>query len=297
VCNRPFLTKDALKKHMNRKIPCVIVNPTIINRFKCDSCNRTFTTNQNLKKHIAKTCPIIKNKKTEVQIMRDEIIELKTMVNELKKNTATIGNTTIDNTTIGNTAITGNTTNSHNTAINSNNTQNITINITPFNNSKLEEKCIINTFLDNSTAASEYNKLEYMEKVNLENLHVKNLIKTLFLESIENSFSDDISNVNVYLSETREDTTKVYQGDHKWLPKSTMSVLRKEFDIFIEKCKEISGKINYPEGTPIGYKNSINSSVSMLSLMGNNKIIKDAKPEFNIILEANRDRLKNENVI
>lgn len=289
VCNRPFLTKDALKKHMNRKIPCVIVNPIIINRFKCDSCNRTFTTNQNLKKHIVKTCPIIKNKKTEVQIMRDEIIELKTIVNELKKNT-TIGNTAINTT--------NNNTNSHNTtAINSNNTQNITINITPFNKSKLEEKCIIDTFLDNSTAASEYNKLEYMEKVNIENLHVKNLIKTLFLESIEHSFSDDINNVNVYLSETREDTAKVYQGDHKWLPKSTMSVLRKEFDIFIEKCKEISGKINYPEGTPIGYKNSINSSVSMLSLMGNNKIIKDAKPEFNIILEANRDRLKNESII
>ena len=161
VCNRPFLTKDALKKHMNRKIPCVIVNPIIINRFKCDSCNRTFTTNQNLKKHIVKTCPIIKNKKTEVQIMRDEIIELKTMVNELKKNTtiAPITGNTTNNTT---------NTNSHNTtAINSNNTQNITINITPFNKSKLEEKCIIDTFLDNSTAASEYNKLEYMEKVNL----------------------------------------------------------------------------------------------------------------------------------
>jgi len=286
ICNKTFTTNGGLKRHMAKKTPCVIINP-INTTFKCESCNHSFTTNHNLRRHIINICPIIKNKKTEVQIMQGEIIELKNIVNELKKNSVQIS--PINN----NVAINSNNTTNNTT----NNTQNITINITPFNNSKLEEKCIINTFLDNSTAASEYNKLEYMEKVNLENLHVKNLIKTLFLESIENSFSDDISNVNVYLSETREDTAKVYQGGHKWLPKSTMSVLRKEFDIFIEKCKEISGKINYPEGTPIGYKNSINSSVSMLSLMGNNKIIKDAKPEFNIILEANRDRLKNEHVI
>ena len=293
ICNKSFTTNGGLKRHNNKKVPCLVINQTTLSKFKCTACNRCFTSNQTLKNHVSNTLLIIKNKKKEeniIQTMQNEIIGLKNAMDELK-NTVTVGNTTIDNTA------NSNNTNSHNTAINSNNTQNITINITPFNNSKLEEKCIINTFLDNSTASSEYNKLEYMEKVNLENLHVKNLIKTLFLESIENLFSDDISNVNVYLSETREDTAKVYQGDHKWLPKSTMSVLRKEFDIFIEKCKEISGKINYPEGTPIGYKNSINSSVSMLSLMGNNKIIKDAKPEFNIILEANRDRLKNEHVI
>ena len=76
-----------------------------------------------------------------------------------------------------------------------------------------------------------------------------------------------------------------------------MSVLRKEYNLFIEKCQQIKGKINYPEGTPIGYKNSINDSVGMLSLMSDNKIIANAEPNFSIILDANRDRLKNENII
>jgi hypothetical protein len=95
----------------------------------------------------------------------------------------------------------------------------------------------------------------------------------------------------------RGDTAKIYQENKKWLPKSVMSVLKKEFDIFIKKCQDISGHINYPDNTPIGYQNSINQSISLLKSMHDNEIIKDAKPEFNIILEANRDRLKNENII
>jgi hypothetical protein len=276
---------------MNRKIPCLIVNPinTQNNRFKCESCNRCFTSNQNLKKHILTVCPIIKNKKTEVQILRDEIIELKNAMNELKKNIT--GDVAIGNN--GSVAI-GNTINSNNTT---NNTQNITINITPFSQTKLLEKYIIDTFLDESTSACEYSKLDFMDKANHKNLRTKNLIKLLFLESFEKSFSDDINNVNVYLAENREDTAKIYQENNKWLPKSVMSVLKKEFDIFVKKCQDISGHINYPADTPIGYKNSINTSISLLQSIHDNEIIKDAKPEFNIILEANRDRLKNENII
>lgn len=292
ICNRAFKSKDSLKKHMNRKIPCLIVEPANTqndNKFKCESCNRCFTSNQNLKKHILTVCPIIKNKKTEVQIMKDEIIELKNAMNELKKNIN------------GNSAINGN---NNNIAINSNNTnniinnnQNITINITPFSQTKLTEKCIIDLFLDESTSACEYSKMELMDKADQRKERTKNLIKLLFLESFEKSFSDDISNVNVYLAEDREDTAKIYQENKKWLPKSVMSVLKKEFDIFIKKCNDISGHINYPDNTPIGYQNSINQAISILRSMHDNEIIKDAKPEFNIILEANRDRLKNENII
>ena len=66
---------------------------------------------------------------------------------------------------------------------------------------------------------------------------------------------------------------------------------------FFKRLQDISGHINYPDNTPIGYQNSINQSISLLQSMHDNEIIKDAKPEFNIILEANRDRLKNENII
>jgi len=155
ICNRAFKSKDSLKKHMNRKIPCLIVEPANTqndNKFKCESCNRCFTSNQNLKKHILTVCPIIKNKKTEVQIMKDEIIELKNAMNELKKNINgndainSNGNAAINSN--GNAAINSN----NNIAINSNNTinnnQNITINITPFSRTKLTEKCIIDLFLD-----------------------------------------------------------------------------------------------------------------------------------------------------
>ena len=207
-CNRQFTSKDSLKKHMNRKIPCLIITNTDNKRFKCESCNRGFTSNQNLKKHMIKTCPIIKNKKTEVQIMQGEIAELKNIVNELRKNnSAQIS--PINNSNVA-----------------TNNTQNITINITPFSQTKLTEKCIIDLFLDESTSACEYSKLELMDKANQKKERTKNLIKSLFLESFEKSFSDDITNVNVYLAENREDTAKIYQENKKWLPKSVMSVLK-----------------------------------------------------------------------
>ena len=283
ICNKTFTTNGGLKRHMSKKIPCVIMNP-INTAFKCDSCNHSFTTNHNLRRHIINICPIIKNKKTEVQIMQGEIAELKNIVNELRKNNSAQISPINNNVAI----------NSNNTT---NNTQNITINITPFSQTKLTEKCIIDLFLDESTSACEYSKLELMDKANQKKERTKNLIKSLFLESFEKSFSDDITNVNVYLAENREDTAKIYQENKKWLPKSVMSVLKKEFDVFIKKCQDISGHINYPDNTPIGYQNSINQSISLLRSMHDNEIIKDAKPEFNIILEANRDRLKNENII
>ena len=81
-----------------------------------------------------------------------------------------------------------------------------------------------------------------MEKANSKDEYVKNLIVSLFLETLENSFEDNIENINVYLDETEikknEDAikfAKVYQGDQKWLSKSVMSVLRKEYNLFMNK--------------------------------------------------------------
>jgi hypothetical protein len=68
LCNSAFTTRYGLNKHMNKQIKC-------------------FTTNQTLKNHIAKTCPIIKNKKTEGQLienMQNKIEVLSETVNELK---------------------------------------------------------------------------------------------------------------------------------------------------------------------------------------------------------------------
>jgi len=187
ICNKTFTTNGGLKRHNEKKIPCVVINSTNA-KFKCDTCNHNFTTNHNLRRHIANICPIIKNKKTEVQIMKDEIIELKNAMDELKKNiTGNIGNIAVGNN--GSVAIN---TNCNNTT---NNTQNITINITPFSQTKLTEKCIIDLFLDESTSACEYSKLEFMDKANQKNLRTKNLIKLLFLESFEKSFSDDINDI------------------------------------------------------------------------------------------------------
>ena len=296
-CGHIFSSKDSLKKHMNRKVPCVVKESDNKSPFKCKDCNRGFKSNQGLKKHILDRCPILKNKKTEGQIlatMQQQIDLLTQTVNELKNNKTDKSAKTINNNT-----------NSHNTTnIQNIENQHININITPFKESKLLEKYIVDTFLDESSAASAYTRLEYMEKANSKDEYVKNLIVSLFLETLENSFEDNIENINVYLDETEikknEDAikfAKVYQGDQKWLSKSVMSVLRKEYNLFIEKCRQIKGKINYPEGTPVGYKNSIDASVGMLSLMTDNKIIANAEPNFSVILDANRDRLKNENII
>ena len=222
ICNKSFTTNGGLKRHNNKKVPCLVINPVKISKFKCGSCNRCFTSNQTLKNHVLKTCLIIKNKKKEENIintMQNEITELKNAMDELKKNIT--GNNSNITGSGNNIAI-----NSNNTNNTTNNTQNITINITPFSQTKLTEKCIIDLFLDESTSACEYSKLELMDKANQKKERTKNLIKSLFLESFEKSFSDDITNVNVYLAEDREDTAKIYQENKKWLPKSVMSVLK-----------------------------------------------------------------------
>jgi hypothetical protein len=183
ICNKSFTTNGGLKRHNNKKVPCLVINPIKISKFKCGSCNRCFTSNQTLKNHVLKTCLIIKNKKKEENIintMQNEIIELKNAMDELRKNIN------------GTVAINSNNTTNNNTT---NNTQNITINITPFSQTKLTEKCIIDLFLDESTSACEYSKLELMDKANQKKERTKNLIKSLFLESFEKSFSDDITDI------------------------------------------------------------------------------------------------------
>ena len=103
-CGRVFDCKGSLKKHMNKKIPCIIPNQSINSKFNCYACNRGFTTNQSLKHHIKNTCQIIKNKKNEEDTnakVYTEIAELKETVNELKNQLKSqlILKPTINNTT------------------------------------------------------------------------------------------------------------------------------------------------------------------------------------------------------
>lgn len=64
ICNKSFTTNNSLKRHINKKTPCVLPNSSIkTTNFQCIECNKCFTTNQTLKNHILNTCPIIQNKK------------------------------------------------------------------------------------------------------------------------------------------------------------------------------------------------------------------------------------------
>ena len=94
-CGKECATKDSLKKHMNRKTPCLLKESTENSRFKCTTCNRCFTSNQNLKKHISRTCEIIKNKENrekhpitnmqyQIDILKKDNIEFKNQIDVLK---------------------------------------------------------------------------------------------------------------------------------------------------------------------------------------------------------------------
>jgi len=86
ICNKTFTTNGGLKRHNEKKKPCVIITPTNA-KFKCDACNHKFTSKQSLNSHIANTCQIIKNKekkKNDSDNIQGQINELKEMMNILK---------------------------------------------------------------------------------------------------------------------------------------------------------------------------------------------------------------------
>ena len=87
ICNKEFTTNYGLKKHINKKIPCVIKNAEQKGRFQCNGCNHNFSSNQMLQVHILNTCQIIKNKEKkyiENATMQTQIDNLTNTVNELK---------------------------------------------------------------------------------------------------------------------------------------------------------------------------------------------------------------------
>ena len=176
-CHKTFTTKMGLNKHMNRKSPCVIDdNKTVNNKFNCKDCNRCFTTNQSLKLHISSRCPILKNKKTEGQLienMQNKIEVLSETVNELKSK-------------LNNQLISKNTTihNGNNTNIHGNQNNNIQINniIIPYGQNRIKESIILHSFLKDNTASQQYSKLPQSERYDNKNEKSNELLSSVLIE-------------------------------------------------------------------------------------------------------------------
>jgi hypothetical protein len=219
-CGRGFDCKGSLKKHMNKKIPCIIPNQTKGSKFNCHACNRGFTTNQSLKHHIQNTCQIIKNKKNEEDAntrVHTEIAELKETVNQLK--------TQLNNQLIlKSTNIHGN----NNTNIHGNNTtnnNNIQINniIISYGHNRIKESIILNSFLKDNAAAQQYCKLPQSERYDNKNEKSNELLSSVLIEITENRYLDP-ENRNIYLC--KKDKVMTYEPNETWRMKPLEIALR-----------------------------------------------------------------------
>ena len=214
-CGHIFSSKDSLKKHMNRKVPCIIKESDNKSQFKCNDCNRGFKSNQGLKRHISSRCPIIKNKKNEGQIienMQSKITELSETVNELKSQLKTqliLKPTTINNNN------TNNTTNNNNIQIN-----NIII---PYGHNRIKESIILNTFLKDNTAAQQYCKLPQSERYDNKNEKSNELLSSVLIKITENRYLDP-ENRNIYLC--KKDKVMTYEPNETWRMKPLEIALR-----------------------------------------------------------------------
>jgi len=270
---------------MNKKIKCFTENPIKITNFQCDSCNKCFTTNQILKNHIAKTCPIIKNKKTEGQLienMQTKIEVLSETVNELKtqlNNQLLAKSTTINGN--NNTNIHGNNTTNHN---------NIQINniIIPYGHNRIKECTILNSFLKENTAAQQYSKLAQNERYDNKNEKSNELLSSVLIEITENRYLDP-ENRNIYLC--KKDKVMTYEPNETWRMKPLEIALREIVNDIVKTCKEMKRRVNYPDWVPIGYRVSIDESILSIPMMYENNslhILKIAKLGLSTILESNK---------
>ena len=293
LCNKQFSTVNSLKIHKKRKIPCIIIDNNNIennnnNKFKCKECNHVFTSNQSLQKHLIKTCPIIHNKKNIidihilVQLQNEEIKKLSNTVNNLKNNlkkepnieTAHIQNIETQN-------------------IQHIETQNITINIIPFPKLNIKNEDILNPFLKENSAAYEYAKIPYLDKVDIAKSDANNqLLSSVLVEMVENIYSNP-DNRNVYF--LKKDKVMVYEDGENWCIKSLDNTNREICGNVVEKCKSMRNNIVFPADTCTGDKESIKETFRTLPTEYENhtsKILKNVKSELSIIFEANKDKLK-----
>ena len=280
-CGHLFSSKDSLKKHMNRKVPCLIKESDNKSPFKCDSCNRGFKSNQGLKKHIFDRCPILKNKKNAEDAtasVHTEIAELKETVNELKAKLETQLTQKVSKQT----TINGN---QNNTIINNYHVNNIMI---PYGQDRVKECTILNSFLKENTAAQQYSKLAQNERYDNKNEKSNELLSSVLIEITENRYLDP-ENRNIYLC--KKDKVMTYEPNETWRMKPLEIALREIINDIIKTCKEMKRKVNYPEWVPIGYRVSIDESISSIPMMYENNslhILKIAKLGLSTILESNK---------
>ena len=67
--------------------------------------------------------------------------------------------------------------------------------------------------------------------------------------------------------------------------------LREIINNIVKTCKEMNRRVNYPEWVPIGYRVSIDESISSIPMMYENNslhILKIAKLGLSTILESNK---------
>ena len=282
LCKKEFTTNYGLKKHMNKKTPCIIPDLAKTSKFNCISCNHGFSSNQMLKYHIENTCQIIKNKKNEEDTnarIHTEIAELKETVNELKSK-------------LNNQLISKNTTihNGNNTNIHGNQNNNIQINniIIPYGQNRIKESIILHSFLKDNTASQQYSKLPQSERYDNKNEKSNELLSSVLIEITENRYLDP-ENRNIYLC--KKDKVMTYEPNETWRMKPLEIALREIVNDIVKTCKEMNRKIDYPEWVPVGYRVSIDESISSIPMMYENNsfhILKIAKLGLSTILESNK---------
>jgi hypothetical protein len=280
ICNKSFTTNNSLKRHINKKTPCVLPNSSIkTTNFQCIECNKCFTTNQTLKNHILNTCPIIQNKKNtpdhKIEILTNTVNELKKELDNLKTSKKVITTNNINNTNCNN-------------IINN-------IQINSFANTEITAEHILNAFLKELSAAAEYSKLPEIEKKKKENAEKNNkLIASGLLEILDNVYSDP-NNKNAYLH--KKNIAKVYDHGGDWRIKSLEMVNRELLKIVIETVEKIKFNVSIPRSS-LKYEvqgAQIKETLSTLPLVywdNISDILKNSEFGLGVLLEANKEDIE-----
>ena len=90
ICNKGYKTYQTLWKHNKIKHTDLVISIKQNNKecnFSCNLCNKKFTRNNNLKYHKVNTCKIKNNETNKINILENEIIELKNKINNISNNT------------------------------------------------------------------------------------------------------------------------------------------------------------------------------------------------------------------
>lgn len=91
-CNQSFIDGAKLRRHINKKIQCVVdIDP---DKICCEHCGKQFTVKSSLKRHIEKRCAILKFKQSEpaaeidIRELRDLVIDLQKQIKVSTINTS-----------------------------------------------------------------------------------------------------------------------------------------------------------------------------------------------------------------